>query len=354
VVLNFIFIPTVFSQYDFDSLYKYDNAFKIAHKKERKTTDIYAVEAVMEITLEADFQDLIKRKSNDEYRDAVLKYQYNDSVLISRNLKIKPRGNMRKQICHFPPLKLNFPKKDVFIKELKDFDKIKMVGSCRKSKSYGQYLLAEYYVYKLYNILTEFSLRVRLLRVRYVDTSGRYKTDTRYAFIIEPVDELADRLDYIPIDVSGIHPNLMNPAKTNAMDVFQYMIGNTDYSVAGLHNVKLIKSTSFNIQEPVVIPYDFDYSGLVNTTYAVPYETLNLENVKERKFMGFCRTEQELGLTFEIFEKHKKEILSVYNSDCLLNKPFKKQSLKYLEEFYQNIANKHLVENDFLNGCRRD
>jgi hypothetical protein len=33
---------------------------------------------------------------------------------------------------------------------------------------------------------------------------------------------------------------------------------------------------------PVVVPYDFDYAGIVDAYYAVPNEGLEIENVRQR------------------------------------------------------------------------
>ena len=67
--------------------------------------------------------------------------------------------------------------------------------------------------------------------------------------------------------------------------LFQYSIGNTDRSIPGRHNIQMVKSKDSTISKPFVIPYDFDYAGIVNTSYAVPDKNLGIESVTERVCM---------------------------------------------------------------------
>ena len=236
--------PGVAQYHDFDSLYKNDEAFKKEFTSKDISKDLFASDEVMNITIESDFKNLIKRKYKEEYQPALIRYYYNDSIIVFRNITIKTRGNVRKSTCIFPPLKFNFPKKNIDVIAMEEFDKMKIVLDCKRGNIYEQYVLSEYYAYKILNLLTEYSFRVRLLHMTYVDTSEKFKTITRYAFIIESKEQLASRIDAIPIDSKNIRDISTHTQILVNTYLFQYLIGNTDWSIPARHNIQLFKSTN--------------------------------------------------------------------------------------------------------------
>lgn len=353
--LNALLILSVVSaaqMHDVDSLYDNDPEFKRWFKKMDEDKDIFDSDRVMNMTIESDFKNLVKQKYKDEYQPAKMTYYINDTMMLKRNIEIKPRGNMRKGSCFFPPLKLNFKKSEVLIKEMKEFDKMKMVLDCKKGKMYEQYLLSEYMVYKLQNILTEYSYRVRLMHVKYVDTSEKYKTDTRYAFLIESKEQMAERLNAIAVDTKNIRDQLTDlPTLINAY-LFQYLIGNTDWSIPGRHNIQLIKSNDPTLSKPYVIPYDFDYAGMVNTTYAIPDPQLGIESVRDRVYRGVCLPEEEVRAMVKYYIDKKSDVYALYESSELLDKNNKRSSINYLDEFYKTIEGDYSLKRNILESCR--
>jgi hypothetical protein len=353
-IASFIVISmTSSAQHDFDSLWANNPEFKKLAKSTMDTLDIFSSEQPVLIVLESDFKALIKNKYKDEYQEAYFKYNFNDTVEVNRKIKIKPRGNFRRQNCHFPPIKLNFPKGAEKIRQLEEFDKMKMVVDCQRSKTNEQWLLNEFLTYKLYNILMDKSYRVRLLRVKYKDTSGRYKDYEQYAFIIEPTGQLARRLNSLEIEKEKIRDSYTDQHVTMIMYLFQFLIGNTDWSIPGLHNIKMFKSTDPTVQLPFVVPYDFDYSGIVNTSYAIPHELLGIETVRERKYWGYCRPKSEVDEVVAFFNSKKDDIYNLYRNSGLLDDKYLKSTLKYIDEFYQIITNENALRRDILEGCRQ-
>ncbi len=347
-----LFAQHLHAQHDFDSLYKASKVFKEHIKATQDTLDIFNHNSVLAITLETDFRYLGRNKQKREYQDAVLTYQYNDTVVVTREIEVKARGNFRMENCSNPPLKLNFPKKKAKLKQLQEFDKMKMVVNCKGYKTYEQYVLAEYLVYKTYNILTPNSFRVRLIKVTYIDSSGKRKSSSGYAFLIEDIDQLAQRMGGVEMDRTKLSPNMMKPEAVVLNDVFQYMIGNTDWSIPALHNMKLVKLNDFSEPNPYPIPYDFDYSGIINTSYAIPHESLPIESVRERLFRGMCHSEEEYAQAFQVFTEKKDAIYQVYEEFDLLDEKFKKGMLDYLDDFYEIINNTSRVKREILDHCR--
>ena len=176
----------------------------------------------------------------------------------------------------------------------------------------------EYYVYKMYNLLTPFSYRVRLLRVEYIDTSGKKKPRDNYAFIIEPTDQMALRLNAKEFDRKGISNHSVDRNTATIMGLFQLLVGNTDWSIPNMHNIKLLRVADAKYPMPVAVPYDFDYCGIIDAQYAIPNEIHPIEKVTERFYMGACnmkklsrsfmKKEANLRLCLLIHLTSKKEV----------------------------------------------
>ena len=134
--------------------------------------------------------------------------------------------------------------------------------------------------------------------------------------------------------------------------IFEYMIGNTDWAVSVDHNTKLIMPEKDSIARPYVVPYDFDYSGLVNTEYAVPDEKLELENVRQRLYRGFPRTLLEVNEALDIFKEKKEKIYALINNFDLLTTSSKKEMIYYLDSFYDSIKKTGDVKSIFIDNAR--
>lgn len=338
--------------YDFDSLYNHSANFQEEIKIWQTRYDLFEDTAALELTLKSDFRHLIRKKYADDYQDAILQIPYNDTIWITRKIKIKPRGNFRRSNCYYPPILLNFPKKKVVLEHLKEFDKLKLVQLCKKGSDFEDYLLREYYAYRIYKLITPFSFRVRLLRINYIDTSGKNKPMTNFAFIIENVNQMASRLNALPIKTENIHSERTNRQLISILYMFQFMIGNTDFSIPALHNIKLIKSIDEDIFNPVAIPYDFDYSGIVNAYYAVPPSEYPIETVRERFYLGFCREEQEMKDVFSLFKEKKPAIYNLIETSPWLDRKEQLNITSYLDDFYALIQNEDSAIKYFKARCR--
>ena len=356
IILPLVFLvltPLRAQIHDFDSLYDNDASFKKSFKASNESRSVFDNDEIMNITFESDFKNLVATKNENKYQPAVFRYYLNDTIVVTRNIGIKPRGNMRKASCFFPPLKLNFAKKEMVVKQMKEFDKMKMVLDCKRGKSYEQYLLSEFLVYKMQNMLTEYSFRVRLLKVTYIDTSGKYKTAVQHAFLIENKEQMAQRLNAVPIDNKNISDANTDITTVANAYLFQYLIGNTDWSIPGRHNIQLIKSNDPMIPRPYVIPYDFDYAGIVNANYAFPNEALGISSVRERVYRGTCIPESEVARAVKAFNDIKEPMYALYKSSEFLSESNKKSTLKYIDEFYSIINDEKKLKTKILDQCRK-
>ena len=338
--------------YDLDSLYKTSPEFKATIDNIKDTFDLFNTDEIMHVRIISDFRNLIKKKYQDEYQPAILETILFDTIAVRRELKIRARGNFRRKTCHFPPIKLNFPKKQAIFTQIQEFSKIKLVGNCKAGTLYDQYLIQEYYVYKMYNLLTPFSFRVRLLRVEYIDTSGKKKPRDNYAFIIEPTDQMAQRLNAREYDTKGISNHSVDRNISTIMGLFQLMVGNTDWSIPGLHNIKLLRVADVKYPMPVAVPYDFDYCGIVDAQYATPHEILPIEDVKERFYMGTCREMYEYEEAFKLFHEKRAEFEAFFADSPYLVKGGKSKPLNYIDSFYRIIDSKSGVNSVIIRNCK--
>ena len=138
------------------------------------------------------------------------------------------------------------------------------------------------------------------------------------------------------------------------VNLFQYMIGNTDWSIPKYHNIKLMVPKNDTLAKPYAIPYDFDYCGLVDASYAVPAEGLGIETVRERLYRGFPRSLDELQAAINVFQEKKESIMYYINHFELCSTKCRKAMVAYLDEFYKTVGNKKNIESIFILHARTE
>jgi len=130
--------------------------------------------------------------------------------------------------------------------------------------------------------------------------------------------------------------------------MFEYMIGNTDLSIRSLHNFRVVLTPDGH-RFPV--PYDFDYSGLVNTPYAVPNPLVQLSTVRERLYLGPCQAPEVLNVFAKRFLAARPQLLAVYDDLPHVSPKYVNDAKKYLEGFFRAIETPAGVKRAFVNGC---
>jgi hypothetical protein len=227
---------------------------------------LFENDKILEVQIVGDIGNISKdRGKNKAYHPAKFIYLKNNGDQITVDVLLKTRGIFRlnPRICNFPPLRLKFKKQDVENTIFKGIKKLKMVTHCQnKKKLYQQYLLREYLAYRLFNLFTEMSFRVRLVHVTYIDSGRKNKKLKKYGFFIEPVEMMAARnqCKYLKIDDSTLYT--LDSKQSSFLSVFQFMIGNTDWSYIADHNVKRIipktdSSRVFASPKPYLTKYLF-------------------------------------------------------------------------------------------------
>ncbi len=317
--------------------------------------DIFGNDELLHLSLKYDITSFIKNKQKGEYLDAELTVSYKDIPPVIKNIRLKARGNFRRGQCPFPPIYLNFKTDPIKNSELKGSKKIKIVTHCSQSKSYDTYLLREYLAYKLYNQLTDNSFRVKLLDITYTDTGKKQKNYHNYGFIIEPLELVAKRNESVEIEPVIVRGENIIEENADQVAVFEYMIGNTDWRFKGGHNMKYLKSLNQLTDKVIAVPYDFDFSGFVNTNYSFPQEWTSLKDVRTREYLGYCRnSNDDYRKTINLYLTKKDEILETIQSFKYLNEKEKKSLIKYLEDFYNELSRPEKFISLLKTQCRTD
>ena len=311
---------------------------------------LFESEGILDITLKGDARSLFKNTKGDaEYFDFKIGYQDDLGKEEFVPLRVRTRGHFRRElnICDFPPLLLNFAKANIVNTIFSNQDKVKLVIPCRGEK----YVIREFYAYKLYNMLTPKSFKVRMVRLTVVDQSDTEKSfDPMMGFLIEEEEQMAERNQMGSLDKDLVQPEALSVDDFLRMAVFQYLIGNTDWSVQYRQNIKLIGSSEGG--RPIPVPYDFDHAGIVKAPYANPAPELKLASVTDRRYRGYCLEEMEkFENTFKEYLDQRDAIYSLYSESKFLDEKSIKTSIKYLDSFYSTITTPKRAKLDFQYPC---
>ncbi|MDH3643956.1 MAG: hypothetical protein OES38_17760 [Gammaproteobacteria bacterium] len=300
------------------------------------------------------------RHGKSAYRPAQLRH-FRDSdseqAAVTVPVEVRTRGKTRrrKDYCAFPPLRLRFgdgADGTLFAGQRS----VKLVTHCHDKDSYEQYVLLEYLAYRAYNQLTERGLRARLVRMNYVHSNGRPRT-TRHGILLEDWRAAAARNGLRSDDVNGaVNIDKLSSADANRVAVFQYMIGNQDWSVlwpepdeSCCHNVKPLLAPEGLV---VPLPYDFDFSGIVNAPYATARG--GGSNVRMRRYGGLCATQGELAAALPPFVERKEAIYALYRNQPELSARRLRSALNYLDGFYRLIDDPQQVDRRMIRRCKSE
>ncbi len=339
--------------HDMDSLLAANPAFAGKFEAHQSQFDPFDESHPLDISIVADFKSFNRQKDPENYHAATLQYVINDTIRLSREIGIRARGNHRRETCKYPPIKLNFKKKLAVVDWIKEFDKMKMVGSCQDAASFEQYVLAEYTIYKMLNELTDESFRVRLIRVNYIDTSNdKMKSAERMAFLIEPHQSLGKRINASRVDTPVFALEAYPEPQIRLINTFQYMVGNTDWSIPALHNIAVFKPNDVSKFTPTAVAYDFDMSGIINSPYAVPNESLGIANVRTRLFRGLCGSVDEYSNEVELFLSKKEILYGTISESQFLTDQMKSSMTKYLDSFYATLTDEKRWERVVMTNCK--
>jgi hypothetical protein len=319
---------------------------------------LFASHAPLEVTIEAPLTTLMDERPEDKYLEGTFSYVGDDGTEHMFDLKLRTRGKFRRQarVCNFAPIRLNFRKKQLADTMFAGQDKLKLVTHCQQNKPiYEQFVLREYLAYRIFQVMTDKSFSARLLHINYIDTE-RGKSRTKYGFVIEDDDDVAKRNGMKSMNIGDVTYDDLDPQQQNLVYVFQYMIGNTDFSLINgpefsncCHNSRLLSANGSPPFTP--LPYDFDFSGLVKATYAKPNKRFRLASVRSRLYRGNCGNNDLLPDTFRYFIEKKDAVYAIVDELDMFTANTRRSVIRYLDSFYDDITRPEAKAEEFTDKC---
>lgn len=264
------------------------------------------------------------------------------------SVDMRTRGHFRKTMgdCDYPPLLILFHPSDTLAGSIfRGQRKTKLVVPCRDA----EFVVREWLVYRIHALTTPMGFRARLVRITFSDTRSTKSPVTTYGMLLEEEGQVAARNGMLAVS-RDIAPEKCDREAFLGMAIFEYFIGNTDWSVQYGQNVKLIARDSSAV--PFTVPYDFDQCGLVNAPYARPAEELQLSNVQVRRFRGYCvKDPHAFDNAIARLETLRPEINKLVNEAPVLSPRSKSQTIRFIDGFYTMMADPKRRQRELTYPC---
>lgn len=320
--------------------------------------NLFDTQEVLHVEIETNMQKLLQFKDDPDYQKAWFTITLKDTIKVVKKVRIKVRGKTRVTICDDPPLKIDFKKTDFQWEWFDKLKALKLVTPCDDPKIYTRYLMKEYFAYKGYAAITDHSYRVRMIQLTLSDTQGNMKPEVKYAFLVENDKKLAKRTGTKEIEMDDItagqlvskfylQPTEKTLHNMSVLSLYQYMIGNTDWTTNQMHNVKVFTRG----EELIPVPYDFDYAGVVNANYAVPNSSTPLDNVRERHYLGPCASKETFETALDVVLGKQDAILHMLEDDPFISTKTKTDIRSYISEFFEMMEDTANHEQVRLTNC---
>ncbi len=265
-------------------------------------------------------------------------------------VRLRTRGSVRLnlRVCSFPPIRVDFPKSGLKGTVFAGQESLKLVPHCVNSAPYEQYILRELLAYRIFNLFTGHSFRVRQGKGSYVDAASGRLVANRYAFFVENDEDVARRMEGRVADITGQFFSVQDDDTLVLMTLLQWMIGNTDYSISVLHNIRLVQRQD---SKRYPIAYDFDSSGLVGPPYAAPDRRLGIVSVRDRLFRGPCRPMERYEAFLAKFREKQQDVFALIDGLPGLTDASRRATRSYMDEFYSMINNPNRARKALLEAC---
>ena len=325
-----------------------------AQEKKSEPERLFRSRETLELTLKAPLKELFKNRDTLAVKPVNGTLEFKDAKAGDTSIPIvlETRGHFRlkSSTCSFAPLKVRFDKEKAKGTEFSGQGGLKLVTHCLNGTRYEQNLLLEESIYRIHNLLTPFSFRTRLAKIHYIPTDDTTKQVTRYGFFLENDNEMAKRNQGTVLMQTGGKYEEMDQPLLDLMMIWEYFIGNTDWSVAMIHNFRVLAVEGKENYYPVA--YDFDFSGLVNASYAVPDYRLPIKSVKQRLYRGPCKKATELWPTIELFRAKKDSMYAIIRAIPDFEPGRVKEAIGYLDDFFNDAKTAKDFDNSMGYACR--
>ena len=316
---------------------------------------LFAASDPITITIQGPLSGIVRSRSNNAVQ-GTLTEPGGQALPVA----LSARGITRRSAdtCQFPPLRVQFTSPPPATSLFAGQRRLKLVTHCRNAPSFQQYVLLEYSAYRMYNLLTPHSFRVRLANIDYRDAGGQ-QIANRIGYFLEDLGDVAARNGTRETHAPEVIPLTdLNPADAARYTLFQHMIANHDWSIragpAGsdcCHNAELIGPLGPG--SAIAIPYDFDFSGYVNAPYATVPEQLKISSVRQRVYRGYCAQNPQVLAAARQMRDARPQMIAAVTSTPGLEPATQSRALRFLDGFFAEIASDEAVNANLLRRCVR-
>ena len=331
----------------------------------RADAPLFSSHAVMDLTIPLDFKTLCRpRETPDcEYTPTVLEFRNEQGQKQSIEIELKIRGGWRSltRNCSAPLLFIRFNEQQTPGTPFAGQSLLPLTTHCGQGLSlesakvrqgpstWEQYLLREYLAHRLYNAITELSLNARLVRMTYPNPDKPGRSIVNYAFFTEHFKSVAKRNGDEVLSRGSFDHEKLDAHAADLVALYQYMIGNTDWSIVRERNLVLVRDSAGS-QFP--LPFDFDMSGLVDAEYAGPAKTLPIDDVRERYYLGFCHPDTDWDSLFDTYLDARETILSMVDEVPALDKQSIRSVNRFLDKFFNTLNSNKSREKKIVSQCQ--
>jgi hypothetical protein len=321
--------------------------------KTPKVARVFRTGEPFAMSISADFKTVFKDRDSMSTKrfPATIRYMGENGDTVALDVQVSTRGHfrLRSSTCSFPPLKVHFDKEKTKGGPFAGEGALKLGTHCQTNPRFIQTTLMEYAANQMYGLVSPVNLRTRLASITWINPADPKFTVTRPGFWIQDEDEVAKHLGGTVVMQQGGTAADMNPKLMAITDVFQYMIGNTDFSLWALHNFRIIRTDSTLTYIPMA--YDFDWSGLVDAPYAVPDHRLPIRRVTDRLYRGSCHPTELLDEVLSLYRDKKDAIYGTIRDLPGLDPKRQTDASKFLDDFYKTINDPKAVQREFGRVC---
>ena len=311
--------------------------FKSVAQPPRVTTSVFDYLTPQEgasMTLELDLTELINNKKTNQYFPGSITTDAGQLWSVD----VRPRGKYRRKICDVPPLKIKFHKKELQAAGLDTLNEVKLVVPCFDDPESEALLLREYIAYRMFErINPAYSVRARLIKITFRDRHIEQTKSPVFGLLVEHEEQVAARLDGDIVQYFNMPADSFHTGQVAMNAMFQYMIGNTDWGLSDIRNVYFLKPHDGS--EIRVVPFDFDFSGLVNAPYAKPNTLTGLKNVRDRFLQADGIPNTALQQAAQLLKNTQDTFLEMCQSPFLPEKS-KTEMETYIKKFFEALGDK--------------
>lgn len=283
------------------------------------------------VTIEMDLTTIMAQRNNDTYFPAAV---MTDNGL-SFKAEVRPRGKYRRKNSVYPPLKLKFKKKELIAAGMDTLNEIKLVLPAFDNALGDELVIREYLAYKMFEKLSPVHVKARLIRLTIKDTHVEKSKKNMFAILVEDAEETAARYNGVEVEEYGISPDSLAANQAALLVMFEYMIGNTDWDISMMRNVRLLRTQAGG--KILALPYDFDFSGLVSAPYASPSSDTGLKTVRDRFLMANGIKPDALKRAVMNLRKNRQAIYDICRNR-FVSRETSDDMMLFLDTFFNQIG----------------